>query len=112
MSVLVIFVLSFLAELVLPWWSIAVVAFLVGAWKPSSGWKAFGAGFLGVSALWFIAAEYIHLHTGGVLTTRVAEMFKIPIPFLLVVMTAVLGGLVGALAATTGFHFKKVLEKA
>ena len=41
-------VLSFIAEMLLPWWSITIVAFAVGFTKTPAGWKSFWAGFLGV----------------------------------------------------------------
>lgn len=111
LAILVIFILSFIAELLLPWWSIAIVALAVGFWKMSTGWKAFRAGFLGVGILWFVSSGFIHFRTEGILTSRIGGMLSLPLPILVVLITGLVGGLVGGLAATSGYHFKAVIKK-
>ncbi len=48
LAALLILIFSFITEMLLPWWSIAMVAFAVGFTKTPNGWKSFWAGFLGV----------------------------------------------------------------
>ncbi|MFQ5602829.1 MAG: hypothetical protein ACE5HS_06130 [bacterium] len=109
-AVLMILVAGFVAELVLPWWSIALVALVVGWWRSQSGWRAFWAGFVGIGLLWLATAGYFHFSSGGILTTRVGEMFHISIPVLLLFISAVIGGLVGGLAAMTGYQLRAALK--
>lgn len=106
-----ILILSFIAEMFLPWWSVAMAAFAVGFVKPATGWKAFWAGFLGVGLLWWVVSGYIHLSTGGILTSKVGEMFSLPLPGLVALITGLVGGLAGGLAATSGFLFKRVIKR-
>ncbi len=111
LAALLIFIFSFLAETLLPWWSIAIVAFAVAFAKTPTGWKSFLAGFLGVGFLWWMTSGTIHLNTDGILTSKVGEMFMLPLPILVVLITGLIGGLVGGLAATSGYYFKAVIKK-
>jgi len=111
LAALLILILSFVTEIFLPWWSIAIASFAVGFGKVQSGWKSFWAGFIGVGFLWWITSGYIHVRTNGVLTSKVGEMFTLPLPMLVVLITGLIGGLVGGLSAGAGFHFRAVVKK-
>ncbi len=111
LTALLILIFSFIAEMLLPWWSIAIVAFAVAFAKTPTSWKSFWAGFLGVGFLWWMTSGYIHFRTDGILTSKVGEMFTLPLPILVVLITGLIGGLVGGLAATSGYHFKAVIKK-
>ena len=100
------------AELALPWWGIAAAGFIAGLWGARSGWHALGAGFLGVGLIWLGTASYLHLGSGGTLSARIAEMMGLPGPMYLLLMTGAIGGLVGGLAAATGFHARPLLGRA
>ncbi len=110
LSALLILIFSFIAEIFLPWWSIAVVAFAIGFMKTPSGWKSFLAGFLGVGFLWWMTSGTIHFRTEGILTSKVGEMFTLPLPILVVLITGLIGGLVGGFAAAAGCNFGIILR--
>ncbi|MFQ5706630.1 MAG: hypothetical protein ACE5HO_04225 [bacterium] len=105
-----ILALGAVAELFFPWWSVVVVAFSIGGWKGTSGWRAFSAGFLAIGGLWLIVAGFIHFQTGGILTERVSTLLKLPTPLLLPGLAALLGGLVSGLAAASGYHLRKTFK--
>jgi len=111
LAALLILILSFIAEMFLPWWSIATVAFAVGFVKRATGWKSFWAGFLGVGFLWWMTSGTIHIRTDGILTSKVAEMLTLPLPILVILITGLIGGLVGGLAASSGFHFRAIVKR-
>ena len=99
------------AQLALPWWGIAVAGFIAGLTKARTGWQALGAGFAGVGLVWLGTASYLHLKSGGVLSARMAEMMGLPGPVSLILLTAAIGGLVGGLAAATGYHTRPLLGR-
>lgn len=111
LAALLILILSFIAEMFLPWWSIATVAFAVGFVKTATGWKSFWAGFLGVGFLWWMTSGTIHIRTNGILTSKVGEMLTLPLPILVILITGLVGGLVGGLAASSGFHLRAIVKK-
>ena len=102
-QILLIALLSLLAQLVLPWWSLAVVAFLVCFWRSKSAGEAFMAGFVGIALVWLGYTLLIHLRTDGIFTGRMSELlFKTNTAVLPLLLTSILGGLVGGLAGLSG----------
>jgi len=101
-------IVAFLLQWYLPWWSVAIAGFLISLILSSSGTSSFFAGFLGVAMIWFIQAFYIDFTTESILTEKVAEILFMPHPFLLVLVSAIIGGLVGGLSALTGSHLRRL----
>lgn len=99
LQLIVIALLTFMLELLLPWWSLAIAAFIGGITLNSR--FNFLAGFLGVALLWFFYALLIDSTGAAPLTTRVAALFSMN-SFLLMLVTALIGGLVGGFAAMAG----------
>ncbi|HEU5290350.1 MAG TPA: hypothetical protein VFU05_06890 [Cyclobacteriaceae bacterium] len=95
---------AFILELVMPWWCIAIVAFAAGyALKSKAN---FLAGLFGIGLLWLIKAWMLDASASAPLTERVAAIFSLSKPLLMLV-TALVGGLVGGFAAMTGASLKK-----
>ncbi len=110
-QIVLILLLSALAQLVLPWWSLAIVAFAVCVWRSTSGGQAFIAGFLGVALVWLLYALAIHLRTDGIFTGRMGSLlFKSSSVALPLVVTGMLSGLVGGLAGLTGFFVRRSIN--
>ena len=110
-DIILIAAFGFVAETFAAWWSVAVAAFLVGFWRAKSGRQAAAAGAVGVGLLWLIMASSIHFRSSGILTARVAEMLQLPLSSLVLVLTAVIGGAVGALGASVGFHLRVLITR-
>jgi hypothetical protein len=104
-----IMALAFLLELFLPWYYIAVAAFVGGYVLKSKA--NFLAGFLAIATLWSL---YAWLQTNAPTTfpshdlaERVAHIFTLPRTEILILITGVIGGLVGGFAALTGALLKR-----
>jgi len=102
---------SLLLQLFLPWWIIVPVAFGLSLWRGSSARQAFLSGFIAIFVLWLAGALIPNIRNESLLATKVAEMLFIYSPVLLLVLTAFIGGLVGGLAAWSGYCWKQALEK-
>ena len=103
LSILLIAALSFLAGLVLPWWSIAIVAFAVALLIPQRLFTGFLSGFLGIFLLWALLAIWIDVRNQGILSQRMAHVFPLGgSSVLLILVTAFVGALVGGFAAMAG----------
>lgn len=98
-QLILIAILAFILELLLPWWSIAIAAFIGGVALNSKA--NFAAGFLGIALLWFLYALMMDLTSTAPLAERVSKVLFINKPLLLLV-TALIGGLVGGFAAMAG----------
>jgi hypothetical protein len=108
---LIIFILSLLAGFILPWWAIAVIAFFAALFIGKTSGKSFGAGFLAVAIAWVILMLIKSIPNQNVLANRVSALFHLPGWIWIVVVTAIIGGLVGGFAAISGFLFKKAFAK-
>jgi hypothetical protein len=91
-----------LLQYFLPWWTIAIGAFAVGFLFAESGWRSFLAGLLGIGLLWFAVAFFIDMQTQSILTDKVARLFPTKTVPLLLLLTSLIGGLVGGFASLTG----------
>ena len=95
---------AFVLELFMPWWCIAIAAFAGGyALKSKAN---FLAGILAIALLWLIKAFITDAAASAPLTERVAAIFSLNKPLLMLV-TALIGGLVGGFAAMSGAALKK-----
>ena len=100
--------LAFVLGLFLPWWSIAIAAFGVAALIPQKALKAFLSGFLGVFILWGGLAWWIDINNQGILSKKIAELMQIPgKPFVLILPTGLIGGLVAGFAALSGSFLRQ-----
>lgn len=104
---LLILITSFLLNLILPWWSIAIPGLIFGYQFKKSVWRSFGWGFLALFLLWGGQALYIHFLNDGILTTRIGTMLGVGSPYLVVLITGAIGGLISGLATLTGSLAKK-----
>lgn len=102
LSILILILLSFIAEHFFVWWSIAIVSFFVGLLSNLSPGKAFLAGFLGIAIFWLIMVLCKDIPNNHILSQRMAMVFKLPNYFLFILVTVVIGGLVGGFAAWSG----------
>lgn len=109
--ILIIAGLSYAAELILPWWSIVIVAFIIGAlWKSSSA-NAFLSGVLGLGLLWFGAALLFSTSSNSPLPEHVAALFQLGSSILLAAVTGLIGGVIGGLASLSGNYLHKLINK-
>ncbi len=104
LPILLIAVLSLLAQLVLPWWSIALVTFAFCLVRSESGKQAFWHSFLGVALVWLGYALLIHIRTDGLMTARMAQLFfKTASPIGLLIVTPLIAGLTAGLSGLAGY---------
>lgn len=99
-QILVIVILGFFLELFFPWWSVAIAAFCGGVLLNTR--MNFVAGFLAIGLLWLAKALITDLSSDSDLTDRVAVIFMLHSKALLLLVTVLLGGIVGGFASMTG----------
>lgn len=95
--------LAFAGGLFLPWYSIALMAFLVAVAIPQRPGKAFLAAFFGVFLLWAGMSWWISFNNDHILAHKISLLFlKTDSPYLLIAVTGLIGGLVSGTAALAG----------
>ena len=94
---------SFIAGLYLPWWSIAIAAFIVALMVYQRAGIAFLSAFWGVLLLWSSLSFWIDSENESILSARIGELLGIGNnSFLLVIITGAIGGLVAGFSAMSG----------
>ena len=97
--------LSYLAGLFLPWWSIAIVAFLIVFVLKLKPFAAFLAGFAAIFLLWLFLSYFLSSTNGHVLATKMSGVIlQLENPFLLMFVTGLTGGVVAGLGALSGSY--------
>ena len=109
---ILILVLSSAAQLDLPWWSLALVAFGVALALAPSGKVGFWAGFVGAALSWVLPAAWLAYQNEGLLAHRVAQLLPLGgSPVALVLATGLVAGLVGGLAGLAGVWVREAFSR-
>ncbi len=108
-TILLTVLLSVAACLYFPWWSIALVAFVIAAAIPQKPFKAFAAGFIALFFLWGGLVLFISSNNNYLLAHKVSLIIlKTDNPAYLILATALIGALVAGFAALSGSLLRKL----
>jgi hypothetical protein len=111
-STLLIAILSFAACLFMPWWVIAIAGFIVAFAIPQKASLAFLSGFIALFILWAGLSFYISNANDNLLAHKISLLFiKVDNPFMLFVLTGVIGGLVAGFGSLSGRLLKRIIVK-
>jgi uncharacterized membrane protein YhaH (DUF805 family) len=110
MLLLIILILSFASAYFLPWWMISVIAFAAAFFMGKTLGQSFWSGFGGVFIAWTIMALIKSIPNDNILATRAAHLFQLPNWILILLITALIGGLVGGMSALSGIVVKKAFK--
>lgn len=110
-SIILTLVVSFAAGFYLPFWSVALVAFGVAVvmdLKPVMAWLA---GFVSILFLWGLLIWWIDAQNDSILSARMATLFPLGgSSALLILIAALVGAIIGGLAALSGSFLRKYLD--
>jgi len=110
-STLLIILLGGLTQSFLPWWSIAIIAALVGfLFKFENSLWSFLAGFLAVLLLWSGYATYLDMGNAHILSERMGNLFGEISSGSVILLTGLIGGLIGGFFAMTGTLGQKLMN--
>ena len=98
------------AHLIFPWWFVVIATGLVAAGVGFKTGKSFLVGFLGIAILWGAYAGYLNWGNEGILANRMSHLLSFDNAWLMVGLTALLGGLLGGLAGITGSMGRQLFD--
>jgi hypothetical protein len=111
-SILLTALVAFALGLQLPWFTIAIAAFIVAMLIPQKALPSYLSGFLGVFLLWTILALLKINNGGNLIATQMASIFPLKgNVFLLVLISAFIGAIVAGCSALSGYYCRKLLKK-
>lgn len=107
-SILLTALLSFVICLYTDWWGIAIAAFAVTAFIHQAPSKAFLTGFLALFFLWGGLSWWTDLQNEHVLSHKLAALLPFGgSAFIMIFVTALIGGLVAGFASLAGSYLRK-----
>ena len=105
---LVIAVLARLSLMIIPFWWGIVAGAAIGAFVLCrSASQAALCGFTGLALLWAAYIFPIHLRSDGLISGHMAGLTGLPGGWAVLLLSVLIGGLLGALAAWSGFLLKR-----
>ena len=107
-----IILMGFLAQMMFPWWTIAIVAFYVGFWINETPAASMAYGTVAVTFLWTAYAGWQSSANGGIVSTSLSDIFNGAVSGTqLIFATGLIGGLVGGFATMAGTLFRDLFKK-
>lgn len=88
------------------WWATLIAGALLGLFAQKWS-QAFLIGLIVPFLVWGAAAGIIDYSNQQILSERLAELMSLPSPYLLILMSALTGALLGSCSMSTGFLLKK-----
>ena len=105
-----VIIAGFIAQQFLPWWIIAVIAGMLSFIFDIKVGASFWAGFVAAAFLWGGYAGFLDVQNNGILAGRVGKLFGNMPGFVLILITAIIGGIFGGLGAMTGSLGRRLMS--
>jgi hypothetical protein len=111
-SIIITALLAFAFCLYMPWWMVAVAAFLVAIFIYQHPLRSFLTGFCGIFLLWLVLVLTINSSNDGILARKISMVIGLgESSFTLVLITILIGGITGGLGALTGSHLRRLRNR-
>lgn len=111
LRIILIALVAYFVPFVLPWWTVAFFAMIIGFLVSGHGLNAFISGFLGGGAVWLILAWKIDDETNSILSSRLIQLFPFNEVIYLIIGTGLVGGLISGFGMVTGTSFRQIFIK-
>lgn len=109
MVFLTILILSFLLQLILPWWIVVVISFAVCGLISKTAKISLWSPFFAILLLWGGMAFYKSYLNEHLLAGKIALVFGLSAWWQILTATALVGAFVSGVAGLCGFHFRKAI---
>ena len=107
---ILLFFSLWIVTLFLPWWTLLIPAVVLGAVLFDSSPAAFFTGFLSLFAAWGVQVLYINTANESILSSRMAEMLGVGNSWVVILITAAIGGLIGGMGTLLGSQIRQLLR--
>jgi hypothetical protein len=93
------------------WWWVMIVPFVYGAAAARSGWAAFRAGFIAAGLVWLGGSAYSYLFDGRIVAEKMAAMFGLGRPGLMIAATALVAAVTAGAAGLAGYVVRTLFRR-
>jgi hypothetical protein len=106
-----LFVTTFVAQLLLPWWIIVPIILLISYLFNKGPWASFITSFIAIYMMWLLFSFYQSSMNDHILSNRIGLLFGLPPNlnswFLMILISGIPGGLVAGLGGLAGQYIRK-----
>lgn len=111
---LLIIVIAFIGQLILPWWIIIPITMVCCGLKANSVTSAFLSSFMAIFMLWLLTSIFLSFQNDHILSNRVGEMLGLKLASYNWILVALISSLPGAITAgfagVSGFLLRKIFS--
>lgn len=107
---IILFFCFWIVTLFLPWWTLLIPAIVLGATLFHRLSAAFITGFISLFAAWSVQVLYIDIANESILSGRMAELLGVGQSWLVILITALIGGLIGGMGTLLGAQIRLLLQ--
>lgn len=100
---------SYIAAYFFPWWTLVICAGVVAMCLSLNKRAAFLGGFVGISLLWMLLATLLDVSNNSLLSAKMALLLGLQSTTVLILLTGLVGGLLGGLGALSGQQLRTLL---
>lgn len=111
LRIILISLLSYFVPFIMPWWTLAFFAMVLGFLISGHGLNSFISGFLGGGAVWLVLAWKIDNETQSILSSKLVQLFPFSDVIYLVIVSGLIGGLICGFGMLTGTSFRQIFTK-
>ncbi len=102
---------GYVSSIYLSWAAIVLTTLVIGFAFHLGSIRSFLVGFIGIFLLWTGYALFLDLQNNSVMSSRMAQLFQLSAAWQLVLVTGIIGALMGGFSAVTGHTIWQVLVK-
>lgn len=96
----------------LPWWSIILAAFITAVFISLKKTAVFYIPFLAIALFWVVYAYILSSGNDFIMAKKIAVLLPLKgNPYLLILVTGIIGGLAGGIGGVVGNQFKNLFIK-
>lgn len=103
--------LSYMLQQFIAPWIVVPVAMFVALMTQDNASAAFLGGFAAISLLWMVKATIIDVYTNSILSVKVAAVLGFRSSIMLILLTGLIGGVLGGLGAASGQKISNMLKR-
>lgn len=110
-QLILVITFSYASQFILPWWGVMASCALATLLVYNKALSSFFAGFIGLGGLWFFIAYSIDAANQSLLSGKVAALFGLANGMQILLVTALLGSIIGGVSALSGNYFIAIFKK-
>jgi len=112
LNLLTTLVFALIFSFFLPWWSVMLAAFIAAVIFPLKGAYVFFIPFLGIFCFWLGYTFMLSSNNDFTLASKIAVLLPLGgNPYVLIAVTAAIGGIAAGIAGVFGQQCKELLKK-